>query len=118
MQVLSGTNYASTLDGQPVLHGMIPSVQTRATMNRLFLAAAAAATLASISGPAQAADLYASINKYCSSAKPLNNRGISIAPGTTGGVLVQKVAEVSANSYKTLWAVAKSSGVPSCSKLF
>ena len=65
--------------------------------------------------PAQATDVSAAMGQFCSAMKDLNDMGMSGAPGTPVARAVRKESGQSADSYRMVWTLAKSS---KCSRIF
>ena len=87
-------------------------------MKRISLLAAliAAAAVAAPSS-AQAGNLSAAINNFCSTIRTsANAQGFSAKPGTPFAMLVQ--AKVPDHDYGQLWTLAKASGNSKCRQMY
>jgi hypothetical protein len=61
---------------------------------------------------AESSELDASLKQFCNAAKTLNSSGLSIAPGTHVGKVIQQKANQSTATYRVVFTMAKSSYCP------
>jgi len=82
-------------------------------MKKLILNATCAAACC-LGNPmaAESSELDASLKQFCNAAKTLNNSGLSIAPGTQVGKVIQQKANQSAATYQVVFTMAKNSYCP------
>lgn len=84
-------------------------------MTRCTTVLAAALLLAA---PAHASDFRKSVDAFCIAMGEINKQGFPTAPGSlTGDFLAVNTGQTPAD-YRSIWHLAKSSGVKSCSSIW